>query len=1366
MKRFTAAVLCCISLLMSLASLARQPRLTMDDVPNSLREWVPWVKSDIANYDCYYFECTWPSSLRLNITNGGATFEANIFLRDEARVVLPGSDQLWPENVTVDKSMVMVTSHNGLPTVNLAAGQYFVRGTFMWEQIPEKLHIAAETGIISLTVHGTPVEKIRREPADTIWIKERFPRRPERDHLSMEVFRRIRDDVPLEVTTQLKLHIAGKPREIVLNGVQLKDMQVIGISSSLPVRMNRNNAIVIQARAGSYDVTITSVIHNDVKELRIQKNAAPWPQREIWVFDADEQLRQVQIEGVPSLDSAQTDLPEDWKPLGAYIVSAGTIFRMNTTRRGDEIPPPDAIRLTREIWLDMDGSGMTVRDELTGTLNQRTRLNYEGQETLGHVLTKDNARVITEDPRQYLSGVELRDTSLQLTGVIRQNHFNPAFKAVGWNIDVNQLHAQLNLPPGWSLFATAGVDEVDNTWWGQWRLLEFLFILIGTIAVVRLITWQAGLLALMAFVSLHTVALPKGLMEIGTLVLLIPALFKQFHKGWPRHLTIAAFVLMSGILCTIVAPFLFHQLNEVLASQPEVPQTPGAVVHNETVRVATGSAADGIRYSLSASPKGMAAHAGILTHNNFGKPDALKGNRFLKYMVAAPQEAPMDIVQTGPGIPTFEWQTYYLKWNGPVQKNHVITLYLMNPAVHLGLAIVRAVLLIALIFILIRAGIRAINKPPVKRTGTQATVSGAAGVAGIVSVFLYSHNAAADVPSAAVLDALREKLAPSSQCDDECTTTQQVAIELTGSNAVVRCKVHAEEMSDWVLPGPVNNFVPSTITVDGKSAASRIDRSGYISILLSKGIHTVFAKGRFVSTEAPVLEFHRDPHRVSVSAENYTVDGIDEYGNVSSRLYLIPLQNAESHLTTEIDEKRIEPWLHVHREISFHPPWHAVTTVTRLSPANTPIQIKIPLVKDELVTGDQVKVKGHLAIVSMAGDQTHVSWKSQLKETSSISLKSPSGVPWFETWQFRCGPLWQCRYSGMVPVKNKIGQRLYKPWPGERVHVSLTRPKAVAGQHTTIDAVHIEVTPGLRATSALADLDIRSSRGGIKKITLPKGATVKTLDIDGLKVAFRQEKQTLDIPLSPKKQNVKITWEQQDGFTGLFSAPQLTLDSAATNASVSVNIPDNRWIVWTIGPFFGPKVLFWAHLLFIVVLAFVLGRLPFCPLKGWQWALLFIGLVQAPFVVVTITVAWFVAMAWRAKNPFKHHNRIAINLAQVGLVCMTVLCLYSVVFSVTQALLYPPDMFMHNRPIDSTTLNWYQDIIQNKTPAVTIINTPLAVWKTVMLLWTLWLAYNLIPWSKWAFRAMGQGGWWAKKQSDKPARERSGKALGTREEGR
>ena len=88
--------------------------------------------------------------------------------------------------------------------------------------------------------------------------------------------------------------------------------------------------------------------------------------------------------------------------------------RLEEVRRGEAEPPPDALTLARELWLDPDGRGASVRDRFGGTLRATTRLDLLPPGTLGRIAVDGQDQLVTAHPETKAAGVELRRSALQL----------------------------------------------------------------------------------------------------------------------------------------------------------------------------------------------------------------------------------------------------------------------------------------------------------------------------------------------------------------------------------------------------------------------------------------------------------------------------------------------------------------------------------------------------------------------------------------------------------------------------------------------------------------------------------------------------------------------------------------------------------------------------------------------------------------------------------------------------------------------------------------------------------------------------------------------------------------------------------------
>ena len=155
-----------------------------------------------------------------------------------------------------------------------------------------------------------------------------------------------------------------------------------------------------------------------VRRPRPREDAGPgdaaWPEREVWVFAANERLRQVELSGPPAIDPSRTELPSEWTTLPAFLLEPGATLSLRTARRGQPEAGPDAVTLFREIWLDSDGRSASVRDTFGGRLQGTTRLDLLAPGALGRVAVDGQDQLVTAHSDAETSGVELRRAALRL----------------------------------------------------------------------------------------------------------------------------------------------------------------------------------------------------------------------------------------------------------------------------------------------------------------------------------------------------------------------------------------------------------------------------------------------------------------------------------------------------------------------------------------------------------------------------------------------------------------------------------------------------------------------------------------------------------------------------------------------------------------------------------------------------------------------------------------------------------------------------------------------------------------------------------------------------------------------------------------
>jgi hypothetical protein len=1331
----------------SLAAAAGAEPLAPAKVPAPLRPWLDWALLGAEEAACPLLDrgeargCAWPSRLELTVDGRGASFRQEWRAYRDAWVALPGDAKRWPLDVRVDGAAAAVADGEA-PRVRLAAGDHVVTGAFAWDSLPDAIPVPPETGLLALAVGGARVERpVRDEHGSVFFQREPAAARSE-DRLELTVHRKVKDAVPLEVETRLELRISGKNRELTLRGALLPGFKPMALQAALPAQLDPQGALRIQARPGRWELTVRGRREAPAEAVTAPAPAAPWPEEEVWVFEAQPALRVAQVEGVPAIDPEQTALPGAWRSLPAFRVRAGEAMRLVERRRGDADPGPDALTLQRTLWLDFDGGGYTAQDSISGTRTRGDRLDALPETQLGRVMVGGQDQLITRLTENGPAGVELRQREVRVGAVSRLTGSRGDLPAVGWNADFRAASARLHLPPGWRLFHARGADEVPGSWISRWSLLDLFLALVVALAFGRLWGRAVGGLALVAMaLFLPEAEAPRliwlAVLGAEALVRVVPA--GRWHTG------LRAARLVTWVALALAAlPFAVSQLRTGLhpALEELGHDRVGVAIQDQASSEPSFSeeVADQLSPSAlpaAAAPEAPQREAAKIVGSGLAKMTA---RGYASSAMAPPppprpalqQLDPKARVQTGPGVPRWHWRMLQVRWSGPVERGQRLQLWLIPPWANLLLAFLRVALLAALVA-------RTLDLP-LRWPGRRG---GAAAVAGALLLLFPGAATAGDIPGDELLKQLRERLTEKPECAPRCASASRLRIEVTPGWLRARLEVGAAAATAVPLPGNAGEWTPTAVLLDGQPArALRRDAEGALWVALEPGAHLLELEGPLPPRETVQVALPLRPHRVEASAAGWRLDGLHEDGLADEALQLTRLHRAAE--AGGAQQGALPPFVLVDRTLRLGLTWEVETRVTRLTPTGAPVGLAVPLLPGESVTSAEVRVEGGKALLTLAPNQTEVSWRSALEQRPELVLTAPRGVEWAERWQLDAGPIWHLAASGLPavqpPVDGAASVPSYRPWPGETLTVAITRPAGLPGQTLTIDAASLLLRPGIRATDATLDLTLRSSQGGQHALTLPADAVLQSVAVNDLVQPVRQEGRRVVIPVVPGTQRVRLEWREGRGVAVLFTGSEVELGAPGANARVEIAPVRDRWTLLLGGPRGGPAVLFWSLLPALLLVAVGLTRLRLTPLGASAWVLLGLGLTPVPIWAAAVVVGWLLLAGWRARQP--ELSSWLFDLRQVVLVASTAAALAVLVTAIESGLLRSPTMLVQGNGSTEGAFRWFQDRLDGALPRPWVVSLPVGAYRLAMLAWALWIAASLLRWVRWIWGAFTTGGTW------------------------
>lgn len=1312
--------------------------LETHEVPEPLKPWVDWVLQDENQYSCPFLfddfqqkHCAWPGILRLNLRANHATFVADWTLYRKDWVELPGNSQHWPQSVSVNKQALPVLEKDGKPALQLPPGHYQISGEFLWEALPEQLALPAASGLIQLSIDDKPVSYPQIKQG-ALWLNADDRATPDRqqNRLDLQVFRQVIDDVPLQVLTRLELEVSGAPREVEFGHALLPGFIPVNLSSRLPVRLDGNGRLLAQVRPGRWTIDIHARHPQALAQLDLAISDSDWPAQELWAFQAMPALRLVEIENLTAIDGSQTNLPGEWQQLPTYQMKQGDSMVFKVIRRGDPEPEPNQLQLARKLWLDFEGDGYTVNDTITGSMSRDWRLNALPELRLGQVQLNGQSQLITEIPSQG-QGAEVRRGAIQLSADSRIETGIGKLSSSGWQQRFNQVQAELNIPPGWRLLAVSGVDNVPDSWLSRWTLLDLFLVLITAMATNHLWSVRWGAFTLFGLALIWHEADAPRLVWLNTLVALalISALPANRFRQWLTWYRNGCWLAL--LILTI--PFMIDQIRIGIYPQLEMPDQPIQARHYSAVPAAAPLATQVEEMDMAMAPE--RSESGETERRAFKKsivPAPSYGGSAASLQRIDPQAN----LQTGPGLPQWQWRSVHLSWNGAVDSQQQIRLWYLPPwammLLHFAQALLVAVLALKLFGVL--AGNKHLSLPSL----TCLIL--------VPMLIAPSREAYADLPDTQMLEQLKTRLLQAPPCLPSCAQIADMQLSVKPDTMRIELQLHAQQDLAVPLPAQLEQWFPEQISVDGGEALTLMRQDDdSLWLVVAAGVHKVTMQGRYATPDKFSLPLSLPPQHASVNAEGWRVDGLYEDGKVGPQLEFSRLQIEAGpknipHLAALPGFLRIERTLHLRLD------WRITTRVEQLITAENPVMLELPLLKGEAVTSPQIRVKDGKVLVSLAAGQSSLEWESALEKSEQLELQAAETTQWHELWRADVSPIWHLQADGIAVVhhQNAQGQWLpeWQPWPGERVRLTISRPAAVAGATLTIDSSEMQVRPGQRSEAAELKLSLRSSKGGQHPLTLPERAELQGVSIDGVSQPIRQQGTTVNLPIHPGTQQIVLSWQtpSEPGF--VLTTPAIDLGITSVNSRIQLTMPRDRWLLWTFGPKFGPATLIWGLLIVLAILAFGLGKTGLTPIKHWQWFLLLIGLSQLHIAAALLVVGWLFALSWRAKHPPEH--RRWFNLVQVGLAGLTLLALLLLGIAVEQGLLGTPDMPIAGNQSTAYQLNWYQDRNDPQLATATVLSVPLTVYRLAMLGWSLWMALALLNWLRWGWGCFSSNGLWKK----------------------
>ncbi len=723
------------------------------------------------------------------------------------------------------------------------------------------------------------------------------------------------------------------------------------------------------------------------------------------------------------------------------------------------------------------------------------------------------------------------------------------------------------------------------------------------------------------------------------------------------------------------------------------------------------------------------------------------------------QEYPEGLqVQTGPGVPAWNWDRAPLVWHGPVTAGQPLDLTLMPPLlVRIWHWLIAASVLLVTGLLLIPLLGKLPRLPAwISRLSPQACV-----LIATAGLWLPADQLQATTIDPEILKELEQRLLQGPPCEPGCASIGTAQLNLVEESLEVVLEVHSAAFVAVPIPGSTSGWSPSVVEVDGVPAIvtggfSTDAKPTALTIALQPGVHQVRLQGSLLQLEQAELRFPLRPAIVEVNNQStWRVQGLRNQRLVRLSLTLERERPTAESSTSTIQKQTLQSeaapaYVRVERSIEFGLDWRVNTRVIRVAPEQGSFSVSVPILAGEAVLDESVSIVGDAAQLVFGAGQGALAWRSTLARAETVALSAPEIAVHQEVWSFRSSNLWHLHFqpsAGLVAssIAGQSGPVFY-PRGGEQLQVRPEATQPIPGASVTVHTVSLTQTPGERIQTSNVQLQIQASQGGDYSLVLPLGAELTGVHINDRQQPIGLREGRVDLPLVTGRASYRIGWRRPLEQSSVFRTEAVQVPGAVSNVTLAVQFPADRWVLAVGGPRLGPAVLFWGVLVVVALVGLLVSRVPGMPFRASDALLLALGLTLCNFPTAVLVVLWVLTLRARAQWIEHIERRWLLNFVQLVTAGFSVIAISALVYSVPLALLGSPDMQIVGNGSSAYFYKWFADHAMLQLPNAWVFSLPLWVYRVAMLGWSLWLAFALIRWLRWAWGAWSVPEIWYGKQ--------------------
>ena len=654
-------------------------------LPTYLLPWVDWLKIKNNQNNCLIDKenkkfCSFVYSLSISKTDNYYDIKLKgINYAQDYWLFLPSGEvkQSWPENILLNGNNAAIIEKDNKPLVKLDIGEFEISYQLNALQIDRTNNINMPYNILvikNLTGKKTLFENAKLSILNDSVDKEQ--KSSESNQSQIKVYRLLNDGIPIELVTQIEITNPISQKNIFLGKVIPKNFKLTKINSSISVE-EKIDGFYVNTPAGNHSISFTSYSMDNLSSINT-KDLVNGIEQEIWSISKNPNIRQLEIEGVQSVDPSQVFLPKQWQALPSYKVVNDIKFV--SKRRGLSLKDTINVGIKRNSWYGFNDNKMYHFDELNVSNDGKNVLSFEK----------------SIDPKEFSINQEpqmLVDYANYPSVIIPNGDFSAQFQSqTGEEVSskfIKDSQQQINswnliLAPRHRLFHVSGVEKANNSWFENWNLYTVFALFLIILSFYKLFGIK---LAVLSFISI--VAFQSDLF-LSWIFWPLFLLFLAFLKVLPdknkfTYLIRTASVLLVISLFIVTVNFSINEIRYIINPSLEY-QSNSFSIMNETNTVAEVSS--------------MPAPSSIELDRSMSTENKQKNSSFSKLNQLNIERQK---IQVSTGMPSWSGKNYSIDAGGNFKdsKFYIVPPFIVNVGAIIQIILIWVVLLFSIVYILI-----------------------------------------------------------------------------------------------------------------------------------------------------------------------------------------------------------------------------------------------------------------------------------------------------------------------------------------------------------------------------------------------------------------------------------------------------------------------------------------------------------------------------------------------------------------------------------------------------------------------------------------------------------------------------------------